>query len=154
MGLFVFLFNYFSLVESYVSKGFKFWTRKNMTKKLTKKQIDYFKKLFLQRKEEVTDFCKKNQTSPEIDLEGDEIDVIQANLLYTIDSKILEREAQKIVKINSALLKIDNGTFGNCEECDDLIAIKRLEAWPVATLCITCAEKVELEAKMFLNKKL
>lgn len=124
-----------------------------MTKKLTKKQIDYFKKLFLQRKEEVTDFCKKNQTSPEIDLEGDEIDVIQANLLYTIDSKILEREAQKLVKINCALLKIDNGTFGHCEECDDLIAIKRLEARPEAELCILCAEKAELEAKMFLNKK-
>ena len=125
-----------------------------MNKKLNTKQIEYFKNLFLKSKDEITEFCEKSQNSSDIDLEGDEIDVIQANILHTIDSKILEREAQKLVKINCALLKIDNGTFGHCEECDDLIAIKRLEARPEAELCIICAEKAELEAKMFLNKKL
>jgi DnaK suppressor protein len=123
-----------------------------MNKKLTHKQIEYFKNLFLKQKDDVLDFLKKNQNSSDIDLDGDEIDVIQANLLHTIDKKILEREAAKLVKINSALTKIDNGTFGNCEECDDLIALKRLEARPEAEFCILCAEKAELEAKMFLNK--
>ncbi len=121
-----------------------------MSKKLTQKQIDYFKNIFETNKEEILAYCKKNQGSSSIDVEGDEIDVIQANILHNIDSKILEREAQKLVKINCALTKIDNGTFGNCEECDELIAIKRLEARPEAELCITCAEKAELESKMFL----
>jgi DnaK suppressor protein len=123
-----------------------------MNKKLTNKQIEHFKNIFLKQKDDVLDFLKKNQNSSDIDLDGDEIDVIQANLLHTIDKKILEREAAKLVKINSAIHKIDNGTFGHCEECDDLIAIKRLEARPEAELCILCAEKAELEAKMFLNK--
>ncbi len=124
-----------------------------MNKKLNTKQTEYFKNLFLKRKEEITEFCQKNHNSSDIDLEGDEIDDIQANILHTIDSKILEREAQKLVKINCALLKIDNGSFGHCDECDELIAIKRLEARPEAELCITCAEKAELEAKMFINNK-
>jgi DnaK suppressor protein len=124
-----------------------------MNKKLTKKQLDHFKTLFLKQKDEVLDFCKKNQEVPPIDLEGDEIDLIQANILHNIDKKILERKAIELNKLNSALTKIDHGTFGHCEECDDLIALKRLEARPEAELCIMCAEKAELEAKMFLLKK-
>ena len=123
-----------------------------MNKKLTTKQLEYFKTLFLKQREDIIDFCKKNQTVSPIDLDGDEIDAIQANILHTIDSKILEREAQKVNKITAALNKIDDEIFGHCEECDDLIAIKRLEALPLAELCILCAEKAELEAKMFLLK--
>lgn len=123
-----------------------------MNKKLTHKQIEHFKNLFLKLKDETIDFCKKNQEVPPIDLDGDEIDAIQANILHTIDSKILEREAQKLFKINNALAKIDDSSYGDCEDCGDLIAVKRLEALPLAELCISCASKAELEAKMFLLK--
>jgi DnaK suppressor protein len=123
-----------------------------MNKKLTKKQLDHFKNLFTTQREEIIDFCKKNQAVSPIDLDGDEIDAIQANILHTIDSKILEREALKINKITAALNKIEDGFFGDCEDCGELIAIKRLEALPLAEFCILCAEKAELEAKMFLLK--
>lgn len=123
-----------------------------MIKKLTSKQIEYFKNNLLKLKEETVDFCKKNQEVPPIDLDGDEIDLIQANILHTIDSKILEREALKLVKINNTLAKIEDNSYGNCEECGELIAIKRLEALPLADFCISCASKAEYEAKMFLLK--
>ncbi len=123
-----------------------------MIKKLTNKQINHFKTLFLKQKDDVLDFCLKNQNQEPVDLDGDEIDAIQANILHNISKKILERETAKLVKINSALSKIDSGIFGLCEECEELIAIKRLEARPEAELCIVCAEKAELEAKMFLLK--
>jgi DnaK suppressor protein len=46
-------------------------------------------------------------------------------------------------KIQKALERIDNGTFGVCEECDELISLKRLEARPETTLCIRCKEEQE-----------
>lgn len=125
-----------------------------MSKKLTNKQIEFFKNLFLKQKEDIENICKKNCETSEIDLEGDEVDVIQASILHNVDSKILEREAKKLVKINIALTKIDNGSFGNCEDCDEFITIKRLEACPDTQFCIFCAQKAELEAKMFSGKKI
>lgn len=123
-----------------------------MSKKLTDKQIQEFKSVFLKQKETITTFYNKNVAVPEIDIDGDEIDLIQASILHTVDSKILEREIQKLAKIEIALSKIDRGVFGNCEECDESIGKKRLEARPEAELCIVCAEKAELDAKMFLMK--
>ena len=123
-----------------------------MNKKLTDKQIEDFKSCFIKQKEAILAFCKKNVAVPEIDIEGDEIDVIQASILHTVDSKIVERELQKIAKIDIALLKIDRGIFGNCEECDEVIGKKRLEARPEAEFCIFCQEKAEADAKMFALK--
>lgn len=123
-----------------------------MNRKLTIKQIEEFKNLFIKQKEDILAFCKKNVAVPEIDIDGDEIDVIQASILHAVDAKIIERELQKIVKIDTALLKIDRSLFGNCDECGDLIGKKRLEARPEAEFCILCQEKAEAEAKIFALK--
>ena len=53
------------------------------------------------------------------------------------------REKSFLDKINKALAKIDDGTFGTCEECGEDISIKRLEARPETTLCIRCKEDQE-----------
>ncbi len=50
-------------------------------------------------------------------------------------------------KINKALVKIDDGTFGVCEECGEEISVKRLEARPETTLCIKCKEDQEREER-------
>ena len=49
--------------------------------------------------------------------------------------------AREIASINRALLRIENGTYGECVRCGDAIAPKRLEARPEAALCISCASK-------------
>lgn len=123
-----------------------------MNRKLTEKQIEDFKNIFIKQKEDILVFCKKNTSVPEIDIDGDEIDVIQASILHAVDTKIVERELQKINKIDIALLKIERGLFGNCEECDELIGKKRLEARPEAEFCISCQEKAESEAKILMMK--
>ncbi len=56
---------------------------------------------------------------------------------------IRERESKLIIKIREALQKINQGDFGQCEECGDDIGIERLEARPVTTLCIKCKRKQE-----------
>ena len=61
--------------------------------------------------------------------------------------RIRDRENKLIKKIRSALERIENGTFGVCEECGEDITIKRLKARPVTTQCIDCKTKEEASEK-------
>ncbi len=62
--------------------------------------------------------------------------------------RIKERKRILVRKIEHALSKLKDGTFGICEECGEEISEGRLEARPVATLCIKCKEKEETEEKI------
>ncbi len=57
------------------------------------------------------------------------------------------REQMLLDKINQAIARIDDGTYGVCAECEEEIGIKRLEARPVATYCIDCKLKQEQQEK-------
>jgi DnaK suppressor protein len=57
--------------------------------------------------------------------------------------RIRERERNLIVQMEGAILRIDNGTYGICDDCGEDISEKRLIARPVATLCISCKSKQE-----------
>lgn len=57
--------------------------------------------------------------------------------------RIRDRESKLIKKIKKALERIENQTFGLCEQCGDDISIKRLKARPVTTHCIGCKTKEE-----------
>ncbi len=58
------------------------------------------------------------------------------------------REQRLLKKIDEALKRIEDGTFGICESCGEKISIKRLEARPVTTLCIDCKTAQEEEEKL------
>ena len=60
------------------------------------------------------------------------------------DLRIRDRERKLVEKIDAALRRIADGTFGECEECGEMISVGRLRARPVTTLCIQC--KAEQEA--------
>ena len=64
--------------------------------------------------------------------------------------RLRDRERKLLTKIDEALQRIEDGTFGICEECDREIGIKRLKARPVVTLCIECKTKQEEEEKKYL----
>jgi len=62
--------------------------------------------------------------------------------------RIRDRERKLKKKIEEALARVEDGTFGICEECEETIGFKRLEARPVTTLCINCkADQEEDEVK-------
>lgn len=61
--------------------------------------------------------------------------------------RLRDRERKLLTKIDDALQRIDDGTFGTCDECGKDIGIKRLKARPVVTLCIECKTKQEEEEK-------
>ncbi|MFC1895110.1 RNA polymerase-binding protein DksA [Thermodesulfobacteriota bacterium] len=57
--------------------------------------------------------------------------------------RIRDRESKLIKKIRSALDRIENGTFGVCDNCGEDVSMERLKARPVTTLCIECKTKEE-----------
>ncbi|MBU0465620.1 MAG: RNA polymerase-binding protein DksA [Proteobacteria bacterium] len=77
---------------------------------------------------------------------GQEIEYLDRASAYADQSlklKIRTRESRLIKKLKQALERIENGTYGFCEECEEEISIKRLEARPVTTKCIDCKENEE-----------
>jgi len=56
---------------------------------------------------------------------------------------LLEKEGLRLGEINAAVERIDEGSFGRCEECDQEISHKRLKAIPFARRCIECARKAQ-----------
>jgi RNA polymerase-binding protein DksA len=62
--------------------------------------------------------------------------------------QIMDIEATQIDQIDMALAKIENGTYGVCEDCSDEIPMARLEALPFATQCIECKRKAELAGQI------
>jgi len=73
----------------------------------------------------------------------DEMDLASSEYLQSFTFRLRGREKSFLDKIEKALRKIDEGTFGVCEECGEEISVKRLEARPETTLCIRCKEDQE-----------
>jgi DnaK suppressor protein len=67
----------------------------------------------------------------------------------SLNIRMRSREQKLLVKIEEALERIGNGTYGICETCGETIAFQRLKARPVTTLCIEC--KTEQEAQEALD---
>ena len=81
-------------------------------------------------------------------------DVVDQASSYTdksVEMKALDRSRKLISKINTALQKVKEGTYGYCEETGEPIGIKRLMARPVATLSIEAQEKHERDEKIFIE---
>jgi DnaK suppressor protein len=73
----------------------------------------------------------------------DEMDLASSEYLQSFTFRLRGREKTFLVKIDKALAKIEDGSFGTCESCGEEISTKRLEARPETTLCIRCKEDQE-----------
>ena len=81
-------------------------------------------------------------------------DIVDQASSYTdksVEMKALNRSRKLISKINSALKRLKDGTYGFCEETGEPIGLKRLMARPVATLSIEAQEKHERDEKIFID---
>lgn len=79
----------------------------------------------------------------------DEIDLASSEYNQSMVFRLRDREKFLLKKIEKALARIEDGTFGICERCEEDISIKRLEARPVTTLCIRCKEEQEKKEKSY-----
>jgi len=75
---------------------------------------------------------------------ADESDLSSATLEQGMRMQLRNREALFLKKIDEALLKIQSGTFGTCECCEEDIEFSRLEVRPTANMCISCKEAEEM----------
>jgi len=123
-------------------------------KKFNKKELVYFKKLILKRKEEVLeeikhlseDTLKKSQKDASGDISGytyHMADVATDAYDREFSLGLASNEQNLLYELDDALKKIDEGTFGICEECNSLITKIRLKAVPYARLCVKCQKKKE-----------
>ena len=139
-----------------------------MTKKPTKKRYvpnskekymcakhkKYFTEALLNWKK---DIIKTNSLSNLLNSSDDNIssaDVVDQASSYTdksVEMKALARSRKLIEKIEAALRRIKDGTYGYCEETSEPIGLKRLIARPVATLSIEAQEKHERDEKIFVD---
>ena len=81
-------------------------------------------------------------------------DIVDQASSYTeknVEMRAINRQIKLISKIDQALKKIKDGTYGYCEETGEPIGIKRLIARPIATLCIAAQEKHEKEEKVYTD---
>jgi DnaK suppressor protein len=73
----------------------------------------------------------------------DENDLTSSEVETSMRMRLRNREALFIKKIDEALLRIKDGSFGECEDCGEDIELRRLEARPTATFCVACKEASE-----------
>ena len=102
-----------------------------------------YKKLLLQMKTDALVNEEDITTTMQSERAADEIDVAANDSNAALAKRLLERQQSYVKRIDIALKKIEEGNYGECEGCGELISEKRLMAWPVAVLCILCKEKQE-----------
>ena len=73
----------------------------------------------------------------------DAMDLATSEYLLSFQFRLRGREQRFLFKIDKALARISDGSFGTCEDCENDIHPKRLEARPETTLCIRCKEEQE-----------
>lgn len=120
---------------------------------LTEEQLEYFRSKLLNWKKELliqNTEIKDVLQSPVF--ESDDIDSACNLTTQNFDIKNKERARKLIKKIDIALEKIKDGTYGYCEETGKPIGIHRLEARPIATLCIEAQERHEKNERDFKDE--
>lgn len=107
---------------------------------MEKATIEHFKHLFLEILSEEEVF--EGKLSP-VSLEGDEVDIVSVEKENQMDFRLKARNAVYLKKVRKSLQKIEDGSFGECEDCGSEISYNRLLARPTADLCIHCKEVEE-----------
>ena len=123
-----------------------------VSKALTKKELKRFQEMLEEKRRAVLDRARQtlseNMTLDTNDL-PDEMDLASSEYIQSFEFRLRGREKSLLTKLDNALRKIDEGTFGVCEVCEEPIGKKRLEARPETTLCIRCKEDQERDERTF-----
>ncbi len=113
-------------------------------------ELKYFKKLLNDRIDELMKGAGRtvSEMAGEEEVFADPNDRASQESERNLELRIRERERKLIFKMREALQRIEEGTFGICEECEEPISLQRLKARPVTTYCIECKTREEKRQKM------
>ena len=109
-------------------------------------RLEYFRKKLLKQREAILNKSKRlKEDSYTLGTDGIQDMADAASNAYNADilMSLSDNDRNMVKEIDSALDKIGSGTYSICEECDEPINEKRLEANPVARYCITCKRMIE-----------
>ena len=132
----------------------KKYTPNEKEKYMCEKHKKYFKKKLMEWKNEIIESNTKGLYLKEVDSEissADIIDQASSHTEKTVEMRTLNRQMKLLSKINKSIKKIDDNTYGYCEETGEPIGLKRLIARPIAALTIEAQEKREKDEKIFAN---
>src|ERR1700755_337008 len=112
---------------------------------MNERQREYFRQKLLDWKEDILKEAKETlqHLQDENQNHSDLADRASSETDRAIELRARDRQRKLIAKIDAAILRIDDGTYGYCEETGEPIAIKRLEARPIATLSLEAQERHE-----------
>ncbi len=123
-------------------------------KYMCSKHLAYFKQKLLDWKVELVKTNNKALYNSSLDDNSSSADIVDQASSYTeknVEMRAINRQIKLISKIDAALKRIEDGTYGYCKETGETIGLKRLMARPVATLSINAQEKHEKEEKVFAD---
>lgn len=115
---------------------------------MTQKDLDHYRTLLMSAKTKILNGAII-QSSEDLQISSDDLpdeaDIASHVVNQEVSLSMRNREMAKLKLIDQALERIENQSYGFCEECDSPIGKKRLEKQPFTTLCITHAEEQERE---------
>ena len=135
-------------------KNSKTYEPKLTEKYMCEKHKIYFKKKLNDWKTEIIRVNNEALYNGSLDDNSISADIVDQASSYTdktVEMKAINRQIKLISKIDKALTRIKDGTYGFCAETGEPIGIKRLIARPVAELCIAAQEKHEKEEKVYAD---
>ena len=123
-------------------------------KYMCEKHKAYFKKKLTDWKTEIIRSNNEALYNSSLDDNSSSADIVDQASSYTeknVEMRAINRQIKLISKIDQAIKKIKDNTYGYCEETAEPIGIKRLIARPIAALCIDAQEKHEKEEKVYAD---
>lgn len=112
---------------------------------MKKDKLKQFKRIFESQRQSLlfSDKIVRDDFGVCDDDKYDEVDQASSDAEQSMRLRLRNREVLYIKKIDQALARIEEGTFGECSECGEDIELRRLEARPTATHCVQCKEEQE-----------
>jgi DnaK suppressor protein len=136
-------------------KGFTPYQPKRGEEYMNKDQLEHFRQLLLAWKRELMEEVDRTMLHMKDDAANfpDPNDRATQESEFGLELRTRDRERKLLKKIDSALARIDDGSYGYCEETGDEIGLRRLEARPVATLCVEAQERRELAERQYRDRE-
>ena len=132
----------------------KKYTPKESEKYMCEKHKLYFKNKLTEWKKDLVRTNNEALYNSSLDDNSTSADIVDQASSYTeknVEMRAINRQIKLISKIDAALKRIKDGTYGFCEDTAEPIGLKRLMARPVATLCIAAQEKHEKEERVYAD---
>ena len=132
----------------------KNYTPKESEKYMCEKHKLYFKNKLTEWKKDLVRTNNEALYNSSLDDNSTSADIVDQASSYTeknVEMRAINRQMKLISKIDAAIKKIQEGTYGFCEETAEPIGLKRLMARPIANLCIAAQEKHEKDEKVYAD---